>query len=147
MHQQNPFTLFPCVTAPWPPVWSLIHGSSHALLCHHCLVEPILLAHSLHTNLMECVTLSFRTYEYDKPCCLQLSCDHPPTMQPHRTDHYVKEYRTITMMRLCHRGQTQQLYLYETFDLTSLPSVMHHTDPSPKHVLKAIIHSLESFWW
>ena len=42
------------------------------------------------------------------------------------------------MMRLCHRSQTQKLYLYETFDLTSLPLVTHHKDPLSKYVLKAV---------
>ena len=42
------------------------------------------------------------------------------------------------MMRLCHRSRTQKLDLYETFDLTSLPPVTHHKDPSPKYVLKAV---------
>ena len=44
----------------------------------HCLVEAVLLAHHPHTNLMECVTLTFRTNEDNKPCCLQLSYDTPP---------------------------------------------------------------------
>ena len=42
------------------------------------------------------------------------------------------------MMRLRHRSRTQKLYVYETFDLTSLPPVTHHKDPSPKYVLKAV---------
>ena len=62
----------------------------------------------------------------------------PPTMLPHPSDHYVKENRTITMMRLCHRSPTQKLYLYETLDLTFLSPVTHHKDPSPKYVLKAV---------
>ena len=42
------------------------------------------------------------------------------------------------MMRLCHRSQTQKLYLYETLDLTSLSPVTHHKDPSSKYTLKAV---------
>ena len=42
------------------------------------------------------------------------------------------------MMRLRHRSRTQKLYLYETFDLTSLSPVTHHKDPSPKYALKAV---------
>ena len=42
------------------------------------------------------------------------------------------------MMRLCHRSRTQKLYVYETFDLTFLPLVTHHNDPSPKYALKAV---------
>ena len=62
----------------------------------------------------------------------------PPTMLPHPSDHYIKENRIITMMRLRHRSRTQKLYLYETFDLTSLSPVTHHKDPSPKYALKAV---------
>ena len=32
------------------------------------------------------------------------------------------------MMNLIHRGPTQQLYVYETFELTSLPPRAHHRD-------------------
>ena len=62
----------------------------------------------------------------------------PPTMLPHPSDHYIKENRTITMMRLCHRSRTQKLYLYETLDLTFLSPVTHHKDPLSKYALKAV---------
>ena len=64
--------------------------------------------HHPHTNLWSVATLTFGTNEDNKPCCLQLSYDtHPPSMYPHPTDHYVKEYRTITMLTLSQRSNSE----------------------------------------
>ena len=137
MHQWNPLTHFPSVTASWRLVWSLVHGSSHAIWGHHCLVEPILLSHTPHTNLMECVTLTFRPYEYDKSCCPQLFYDSPhrvATPQWPLCQRIRKNYHDETTSQKLN----PEAVLYETFDLTSLPPVTHHKDPSPKYVLKAV---------
>ena len=67
-----------------------------------------------------------------------------PTTYPHRTDHYVKEYRIIIMLRLCHRGQIQKLNLYETFDLTSA-SCDTSQRPFTQACSKGSIRNLESF--
>ena len=52
--QMHPWNLpFPSIPLPWPPVLSLLHGSSLSLLCHRCFVEPALLAPPPCTRLIK----------------------------------------------------------------------------------------------
>ena len=94
------------------------------------------------------VTLTFRTNEDNKPCCLQLSYDTPCPRQQcsHILLTIMSKKTTITMLRLCHRGRTQKLNLYETFDLTSA-SYNTSQRPFTQACSKGCIRNLESFWW
>ena len=146
MHHWISLTAFPCVTAPWLRIWSLVHGSSHAL------VGSTLLGWA-------CSIGTSPTYQPDGVWWLWL-------LGPMRIINFVAYNSSMTLSPnnvatlyrpLCQRIQNNyhaetvsqrlnpEANLYETFDLTSA-SCDTSQRPFTQVCPKGCIRNLEWFW-
>ena len=147
MHHWISLTAFPCVTAPWLRVWSLVHGSSHALLG-----SPLLgWACSIGTS---------PTYQPDGVWWLWLlgpmriinlvAYNSPMTPPPHhQCNHTLLTIMSENTEQLpCwdwSQRSNPEANLYETFDLTSA-SCDTSQRPFTQVCSKGCIRNLKSFW-
>ena len=85
------------------------------------------------------VTVTFRTYEDDKPCCLQLFYDtHTHTQQSSHTLLIIMSKNTEQLPCWdCVTEVETRSWICMKLLTSPLPPVTHHKDPSPKYILKA----------
>ena len=116
MHRWYHLKPFHSVTKPWPWVLSLVYGSSHPILGHCSYFKAFLLVPLPCTHpLALCLS---RTWEYNTLCL-----PGPLLRPPHVTALIWSSHERIqaTMTNLNPRSSAWQLYMYEAFDLISLP--------------------------